>query len=479
LECIARVGFPEQGAALDILFFTLGRRACHCSAFGNMSFARCRLKGMNLIMRLRNESGQVIIIAALSMTVVLGLVALATDIGVLFRERELLQNAADSAAVAGAAELNYGDWKFAAQTDSSQNGITDKVNGAVVTINNPPLSGPNAGDTGYVEAIVSQPQSTFFMTMFRSSSTMVSARAVAGSAATPSCIDTLQQSPTVPGKKGPVAIPGMALSGSANLTLSKCGIVDGATGSDALDVSGGGSGTNPNVWISAPSLGVGGTVNYGNGVPTNLPAVPITNIATPIIDPLASLVSPPPASYYASGCISSNITANTTIGPSSPSGHVCYNSLTATKGSPVITLNPGLYIFNGSGGAGSNALDIESGTVFSGTGVTFYFVNGAGFTFDRGATANISAPTAGQYLGILFYQDASDSASDSFQGGSVGNLDGIFYLPNANFTLANGAAATFTTDFVVGSFAMSGATSLTPYKPLAGSTVLSAPRLAE
>jgi hypothetical protein len=390
-----------------------------------------------------------------------------------------MQNAADSAAFAGAAEISYGDVTVAAKADSAQNGVTDGVNNAVVTVNNPPLSGPNTGDSGYVEVIASQPQSTFFMSLFHSGSTIVSARAVAGAAATPSCIVTLQPNPTVPGKKGPVAVPGMSLSGSANLTLSTCGIVDGATGSDALSVSGGGTGGNPNVWISAPSLGVGGTVDYGNGVTTNLPAVPITGIATPIADPLASLVTAPPASDYASGCISSNITKSTTIGPSSPSGYVCYTSLTSTKGSATITLNPGLYIFNGGGTTNSQALDIESGTVFSGTGVTFYFVNGAGFDFDRGATANISAPTIGPYSGILFYQDATDSTMDYFQGGSVGNLDGIFYLPSANFTLANGAAATFTADFVVGSYAMSGATSLTPYKPLTNTSVLSSPRLAE
>jgi Flp pilus assembly protein TadG len=433
------------------------------------------------MMRLRSESGQVLVIAALGLTVLLGLVAFATDIGVLFRAREVRQNAADSAAFAGAAEISYGDVTVAARADSAQNGVTHGVNGATVTVNNPPLSGPNAGNSGYVEVIVSQPQPTFFMTMFQSSSTMVSARAVAGAASTPSCIVTLQPTPQTPtGKKGAlVSVPGMSLSGSANLTLSTCGILDGATGGDALDVSGGGSGGNPNVWISTPSLGVGGTITYGNGVPTNLPAVPITGVATPITDPLSSLVSAPPASDYSSGCISSNITSSTTIGPASANSYVCYNSLTATKGSPTITLKPGLYIFNGSTGAGSAALDIESGTVFNGTGVTFYFVNGAGFTFDRGATANISAPTAGTYSGILFYQDASDSAMDYFQGGSVGNVDGIFYLPNANFTLANGAAAKFTTDFVVGSFAMSGATSLTPYKPIANTSVLSSPRLAE
>jgi hypothetical protein len=163
-----------------------------------------------------------------------------------------------------------------------------------------------------------------------------------------------------------------------------------------------------------------------------------------------------------------------TIGPSSPGGYVCYSSFSAPRGSPTITLKPGLYIFNGAGG-----LNVSSGTTFSGTGVTFYFVNGASFNISNGATANISAPTSGTYSGILFYQDPTDSAADQFSGGSAGTINGIYYLPSANLTIANGTATTFNTDLVVGSLSMSGAATLKPYAPLSGASPLSSPNLAE
>ena len=50
----------------------------------------------------KNESGQVLVLTALSMSALLGFVGLATDVGVLFRVRHNLQIAADAAATTAA-----------------------------------------------------------------------------------------------------------------------------------------------------------------------------------------------------------------------------------------------------------------------------------------------------------------------------------------------------------------------------------------
>ncbi|HEY4781918.1 MAG TPA: pilus assembly protein TadG-related protein, partial [Chthoniobacterales bacterium] len=57
--------------------------------------------------RLKDESGQALIVTALCMTCLFGFAALATDVGLMLREKRLLQIAADSAAIAGALELTY------------------------------------------------------------------------------------------------------------------------------------------------------------------------------------------------------------------------------------------------------------------------------------------------------------------------------------------------------------------------------------
>ena len=87
------------------------------------------------MMRLRDESGQTLVLAALMGVLLLGFMALALDVGLLFNARRKVQIAADAAATAGAqAYLNYGydaaapgdslqQWvSAAAKTASAQNG---------------------------------------------------------------------------------------------------------------------------------------------------------------------------------------------------------------------------------------------------------------------------------------------------------------------------------------------------------------------
>ena len=58
--------------------------------------------------RLHSDSGQALIWFALSLVVLLGIAALAVDVGRLYGERRRMQNAADAAALAGAHELCQG-----------------------------------------------------------------------------------------------------------------------------------------------------------------------------------------------------------------------------------------------------------------------------------------------------------------------------------------------------------------------------------
>ena len=86
---------------------------------------------------LRDENGQALIITALCMTCLFGFAALAADVGIMLREKRLLQIAADSAAIAGALELNYSAASVtsAAKAASAQNGFTDGSGGVTVTVN--------------------------------------------------------------------------------------------------------------------------------------------------------------------------------------------------------------------------------------------------------------------------------------------------------------------------------------------------------
>jgi hypothetical protein len=425
-----------------------------------------------------NDKAQVTVMTALAMAVLLGLVAFATDIGLFLIAKRQMQTAADSAAMAGAAEINYGDVVSAARADSAQNGFTNGSNGVTVAVNAPPSSGSHKGgsNAGYVEVIVSQSQPTRFMKILSRGAMVVSARAVATNVPAPSCVDTLSPSP-------PSGYGLDMSSGSPDLALTGCGLTIDATGGSAL-IAGGG------ITISASSIGVVGGTSIHNGASimgSTWPAVstpPIVTIPSPgISDPLSSVVTAPPASEY-SGCGNDpNISTTQTIGPSSSTSYVCYKGFTITN-SPVVTLKPGLYIIDGEG-ASAYSFHVSGGAIVNGTsGVTFYFVNKGSFTFSNGATMNLTAPTTsdlsvGINAGILFYEDPLDTAADTFKGGSAGNINGIFYLPAANLTFQNGNASTFSTDLVVGSLTMTGNAQLTPYAPLSGTSPLSSPTLVE
>src|SRR4051812_2727216 len=117
-----------------------------------------------------NESGQVIIFTALFMAGLLGVLALAIDVAMLFRARRNVQIAADAAAIGATMDYYYNGSVSGAQTvgkaDATANGITNGAKGATVAINCPPTSGPNAsagGCNGFFEAKISQPNATAFM----------------------------------------------------------------------------------------------------------------------------------------------------------------------------------------------------------------------------------------------------------------------------------------------------------------------------
>ena len=55
----------------------------------------------------RDEVGQTLVLTALCLGAMLGVVALATDVGLMFHARRNMQIAADSAAVAGALDYLY------------------------------------------------------------------------------------------------------------------------------------------------------------------------------------------------------------------------------------------------------------------------------------------------------------------------------------------------------------------------------------
>src|SRR5436190_5146436 len=140
----------------------------------------------------RRRDGTVAVVVAVSLIGVLSVVALSLDGGMMVDKRRSVQSAADAAALAAADDLYYNWWKSlvpgldnlngsahaAAQNAAKKNGFENGVNGCVVTVNIPPLSGPFTGQTGHTEVIISFPQKRYFSRIFGSDDVTIGARAV-------------------------------------------------------------------------------------------------------------------------------------------------------------------------------------------------------------------------------------------------------------------------------------------------------------
>ena len=129
----------------------------------------------------KGESGQIIIIIAVVIVILLGITALVIDVGMVFVDRRLAQSAADSAALAGAVTkcLN-GDGLVAAKQSAMNNGFQTEGD-TVVSIHTPPTSGKYANDAQnfYYEVIITTKSKDFFAHLFSTNPMMNTVTSVA------------------------------------------------------------------------------------------------------------------------------------------------------------------------------------------------------------------------------------------------------------------------------------------------------------
>ena len=370
------------------------------------------------------QSGQTTLLVAMILTVLLACVSIASDFGLFQNDRRKMQNAADSAAMAGEQEINAGNAGAAvsaAKHDAELNGYKDGASQITVTVNNPPLNGPHSGDSNAVEVIVSRVQPTMLLKFVNISTITISARAVAIEGNAPYCIMALN----------PTATNAISLFGAA--LLQTCAIVDDSNASKAFGIFG------VALW-HASSIGIVGGYDF-DLLPFVSPR-PVTGIA-PVKDPLAHLQAPSIGS-----CDHTNYSLGP-IGIGTLSPGVYCGGITIT-GVALLHLQPGTYVIRGGG------LNVLGASVMTGTGVTFYLTGDSTYPYGGvnivGATINsLVAPTSGAMEGILFFQDRNISAAtaaanpNTIVGASLARYEGTFYFPTTklNYTI-NASVAAYT-----------------------------------
>jgi len=183
--------------------------------------------------RLRDESGQAMVMTAIFVVTAIAFVAFAVDLGSWYREHRQAQSTADAAALAGAQVLpgNTAGALSLAQTFADKNG-SDVAPGGITF-----RSDYNPNDTVVVK--VSRPAAGFFSSIFGIDSTTVGATAAARSGVP---IEVMGAAPIVVSKQQPqLSGPGCPCFGPSNeipdLPLAKVTGLPGGFGLMNLDSS--------------------------------------------------------------------------------------------------------------------------------------------------------------------------------------------------------------------------------------------------
>lgn len=354
------------------------------------------------------ESGQILVLAALSMVALLGISALTLDTSFMFAKRNQLHAAADGAAKSAAIEIirnpgiaQAGLEAFADQQVAAQGFVSTRLGGTTsVVVNRPPASGPFAGNASYVEAIVSENTSTFFGNILGFASMTPLARAVAGAGAPANCLIVNED----------------LTFGNTKLTMNGCGV---AVGGDLIPFN-----NNSEIkGIPTPSVGVTGICSPDKSGSCTPMGNLTTDAPTPV-DPLAGLALPPAPDP--STCIAG---VAATLNPG------CYISIAAT----VTTLNPGNYYITGPVNIGG-----DPNTGLTGTNVMLFLTGDGQLVATNNEKLTLTAPTSGPYTGIAIFQDPANSKNIDIKNGLTISLSGALYMPSVDVDIKNSLSFTAT-----------------------------------
>lgn len=317
-------------------------------------------------MQLRPRAGTILVITAIVLISLVGMLGLVLDAGQLMTAHRKTQNATDAAATAAAMDMIAGGSNGTATTTAltfvqDYNGLP----GATVVVNIPPASGPHAGNSQYVEVIVSNPFTVRFIQVLGiSPSQTVTARAVAGweGVAVTAGVIALDRN----------ARPGVNLTGNGTLKVNGTILVNsdgGGLAADGSPINNGNTGSaiitsgNGKLYaLDVQSVGGVSDITKIKNYDTSIAQSPLHTSTVIQSDPYQML--PPPttangavATYYGAVKLSGNTTV--TLSPG------VYTSL-ALSANVDVFLNPGIYVILGGG------LSMSGNSTLTGEGVMLY-----------------------------------------------------------------------------------------------------------
>ncbi len=433
---------------------------------------------------LRLTKGTILVIAALILASIIGLIGLVLDVGMLVTTHRQSQNAADAGAMAAAFDMLQG--KSSSTASATATTFVQQHNGldqAVVTINIPPTSGPHAGSTNYVEALVDSTVATRVMRVVGvPSRNTVTGRAVAGWEGTTVGAGVIALDTN--------ARPGLSAVGNGSYRVNGTIYVNsngGGLNDQGQPINNGNSGSaislTGNASIYARDVeSVGGYRTTGNAGIYNYdpgnPQSPLHTGAAPSPDPFINV--PPPTT--ANGAVATDYGAVRLTGNQTATLNPGVYTSISLSGNASATFNPGIYVIKGGG------MSLSGNGNVTGNGVMIYNT-GSDYNVNTGlpdsGDGSSSPPAAGNpsfgsvslsgngtilftpysnpsspFDGIGFYQRRLNTQDINITGnGAIGPFKGTIYAKWGTMNLTGNGS--FAAQFVVASLRLTGNGSIT------------------
>jgi hypothetical protein len=422
----------------------------------------------------KGENGQVLILVTIFLLVLVCFVAMAVDVGMMFRQKRKMQIAADAGAVAGALASRWttSSVTTAAQNAALANGVT---NASYVTVDTSPTVGYHTG-AGFVRVTISQPTSTFFMRVANITNINVGAVSVAGTVPNDACMIALD-----PGQDTTFNVQGSAVVNAPN-----CAIHINSSSQQALCSTG-------NASITSPFIGIDGYQNTQgncNGTQQNVSSDngimkdPYSSL--PWLDSTCNAANGVSNSYTFGGtevttALQASVNAlGTTTAATGTTNVICFSSAVTIDAGVQLGPNPTWDAAANSYDGGNTIFVFQRGVTFAGTAGSMNTVSGTldlqggSYSFGNGNSyvkmyGPASTSTGYAYNSLAFIVDplnTSVSCSSSVKpitltsgsnaclqvqfGSGSGDLDGVIYAPNATVYMQDNGGSTTVAGIVSG-----------------------------
>ncbi|MBE0671271.1 MAG: hypothetical protein IH588_11830 [Anaerolineales bacterium] len=361
----------------------------------------------------KNEKGQAMILIVFSIIGLIGMAALAIDGGNAYIDSRRAETAASAAALTAAtARIEGQNWRAAALATASDNGYNNDGVTNTVELNTPPIKGDYGGNPEYIEVIITSHLKTYFGSVIG--------------------IPTVTSIVTVVSQSKP-AIMGELFDGYALVSLaphSRCDtkksfwIHSEAT----INFEGGGlfvNSDNPDCAF----------ISFGNGSIRVRDTSPISVVGGaqvqkpklitpfPMQTGVAPIPYPPSVKLPKIDCGEKIATVEIVDEERSVMTPGNWDE-DVFPAEGVTLLKSGIYCINGD-------FIVDAGQHLSGTNVLFVIDSGR-VGISGNATVNFSAPTGGDYKGLLFYVPIDNHSIIALNGSDDSSYRGTILAPGAD-----------------------------------------------